>query len=304
MTADNVNCMMISVCLLGRGGQGIKSAAHILGTAAFLGGHYVQDQPLYGAERRGGPVTAFIRLSDEPILDRGPVTDPLLMVVADDSLLEDQLKDFNVSEDTVLFVNTSKNVDHIRSRYGISNQLVLSDLSLMAEEVLESPVVSAAVAGATSRLLNQDFGDLKQAAMLELRNIGLDQKEAEKNLLLAKKAYDSVMPVKLPEAKKEAREPAFVELVYHGPEASTCSITSPGNAQTRRVGDWARLKPLIDYDECTKCRICFVYCPDSAITIGTDDYPHVNYDACKGCDICYTECPVKAISLVGRDEKA
>jgi pyruvate ferredoxin oxidoreductase delta subunit len=60
---------------------------------------------------------------------------------------------------------------------------------------------------------------------------------------------------------------------------------------------------VIDYDECTKCRICFVYCPDSAITIGADDYPHVNYDACKGCDICYTECPVKAISLVRRDDR-
>lgn len=291
------NLMIISACLLGRGGQGIKSAAHAVGTCAFLGGYFVQDQPLYGAERRGGPVNAFIRISDEPILDRGPVIDPSLVVVADDSLLED----LEVSLEAVIFVNTSKNVEHIR-RYGIKNRLIASDLASMAVEILDKPLVSSAVAGVAARLLNQDFGDLEQALSLELKNIGLAEKELERNLALAKRAYHSVVPVELPQPKKKTGLPAFVELTYHGPDASTCSIVSAGNSQARHVGDWAHIKPVIDYDECTKCRICFVYCPDSAITIGKDDFPVVNYGACKGCNICYTECPVKAISLVRREE--
>jgi Pyruvate/2-oxoacid:ferredoxin oxidoreductase gamma subunit len=36
-----------------RGGQGIKTASRILGTAFFLEGYEVQDSPRYGAERRG-----------------------------------------------------------------------------------------------------------------------------------------------------------------------------------------------------------------------------------------------------------
>ncbi len=36
----------------GRGGQGMKTASQILGTAFFLEGYEVQDAPRYGAERR------------------------------------------------------------------------------------------------------------------------------------------------------------------------------------------------------------------------------------------------------------
>ena len=62
---------MIRVRFHGRGGHGVKMASRILGTAAFLAGRHVQDSPVYGAERRGAAVTAFTRIDDEPILERG-----------------------------------------------------------------------------------------------------------------------------------------------------------------------------------------------------------------------------------------
>jgi pyruvate ferredoxin oxidoreductase gamma subunit len=34
----------------GRGGQGMKTASRLLGSAAFHAGYIVQDSPLYGAE--------------------------------------------------------------------------------------------------------------------------------------------------------------------------------------------------------------------------------------------------------------
>src|SRR5436309_8292611 len=43
----------------GRGGQGMKTASRILGSAAFHAGFIVQDSPVYGAERRGAPMAAF-----------------------------------------------------------------------------------------------------------------------------------------------------------------------------------------------------------------------------------------------------
>ena len=45
----------------GRGGQGMKTAGRILGTAFFLAGFEVQDAPRYGAERRGAPIFAYVR---------------------------------------------------------------------------------------------------------------------------------------------------------------------------------------------------------------------------------------------------
>jgi pyruvate ferredoxin oxidoreductase gamma subunit len=308
--------MMISVRLVGRGGQGIKSATHIVGTAAFLGGRYVQDQPLYGAERRGAPITAFMRISDQPVMDRGPVAEPALLVLADESLLDESqsiniLEGVSADNTAAVLVNSSKSADYLASRYGISCcRLVVADLARMAEEELDRPVVSSAVAGATSRLLGQDFKNLQSALALEFRAIRAGgEEELARNLNLAKRAYDSLEPLKWEEMMAQqlprgqgSKGQRFVELRYHGPLASTCSIVAPGNTKERRVGAWSHIKPVIDYDTCTKCRICFVYCPDSAISIGSDDSPIIDYGACKGCNICYTECPVKAISPVRREE--
>jgi pyruvate ferredoxin oxidoreductase gamma subunit len=67
---------MISVRIHGRGGQGVKKAAQILARAAYLAGYYTQDFALYGAERRGAPVTSFVRLDKDPIKTRGYVWNP------------------------------------------------------------------------------------------------------------------------------------------------------------------------------------------------------------------------------------
>ena len=47
----------------------------------------MQDQPFYGAERRGAPISAFITISDRPILTRGIIFNPFFTIIADDSLL-------------------------------------------------------------------------------------------------------------------------------------------------------------------------------------------------------------------------
>ena len=54
---------MLRVRFRGRGGQGMKTASRLLGSAAFHAGYVVQDSPLYGAERRGAPMTACTRIA-------------------------------------------------------------------------------------------------------------------------------------------------------------------------------------------------------------------------------------------------
>lgn len=77
---------MIKVRFHGRGGQGMKTSSRILGTAAFLSGLYAQDFPIYGAERRGAPVVAFTVVSEEPILERGYIFDPDILLISDETL--------------------------------------------------------------------------------------------------------------------------------------------------------------------------------------------------------------------------
>ena len=78
--------MIIRVRFHGRGGQGAKTASRILGNASFNDGLFAQDFPIYGAERRGAPVTAFTRFSDEKITEKGFVFAPDISAVMDDTL--------------------------------------------------------------------------------------------------------------------------------------------------------------------------------------------------------------------------
>ena len=71
----------------GRGGQGAVIASKLLASALFLEGRHVQSFPSFGVERRGAPVTAFLRFSDEPILLRCEIREPDELIVLDPTLV-------------------------------------------------------------------------------------------------------------------------------------------------------------------------------------------------------------------------
>lgn len=77
---------MLEFRLHGRGGQGIVVAASIFAEAVFLEGYYARAFSLFGAERRGAPVTAFIRVSKERLMPRSRVYEPDFVVVFDSTL--------------------------------------------------------------------------------------------------------------------------------------------------------------------------------------------------------------------------
>ena len=74
--------------IFGRGGQGAVMASQILATAAFLEGYWAQTFPQFGAERRGAPVIAYIRLDQEPIPIRSKVYSPDSVIVMDFNLFK------------------------------------------------------------------------------------------------------------------------------------------------------------------------------------------------------------------------
>ncbi len=64
------------------------------------------------------------------------------------------------------------------------------------------------------------------------------------------------------------------------------------------VGSYSDTKPVIDKSRCSSCLLCWLYCPDGAISISEEDNkPIVNNDLCKSCGICVYECPLKIIKL-------
>lgn len=71
----------------GRGGQGAVIASKLLAQALFREGHCVQSFPAFGVERRGAPVTAFVRFADQPVRLRCEVTEPDDLIVLDPTLI-------------------------------------------------------------------------------------------------------------------------------------------------------------------------------------------------------------------------
>jgi pyruvate ferredoxin oxidoreductase gamma subunit len=67
---------MIQVIWKGRGGQGAFTAARLLGAAWVNKGGYALAFPSFGPERRGAPVSAFTKLDDKPVADRGEIENP------------------------------------------------------------------------------------------------------------------------------------------------------------------------------------------------------------------------------------
>lgn len=72
----------------GRGGQGAVIASKLLASALFREGKDVQSFPAFGVERRGAPVTAFLRFDDLPIRLRCEITEPDDLIVLDPTLIE------------------------------------------------------------------------------------------------------------------------------------------------------------------------------------------------------------------------
>lgn len=79
---------MLEIRIHGRGGQGNVVAAYLLASAAIEQGHYAQAFPSFGAERRGAPVSAFVRIHSRPIQRRCQILAPDYLIIQDDALLQ------------------------------------------------------------------------------------------------------------------------------------------------------------------------------------------------------------------------
>ena len=79
-------------------------------------------------------------------------------------------------------------------------------------------------------------------------------------------------------------------------------VTEPGSTVKNKTGNWRTLRPVVDSSKCTKCGLCWSFCPD--ISIKVDKVKGVIFDLnhCKGCGICSQVCPVNAIIMV-KEEK-
>lgn len=291
---------MIRVRFHGRGGHGAKTAARILGTAAFLEGWTVQDSPLYGAERRGAPVVAYARMAKEPILERGPIARPDLVLVSDDSLLTDPVARVTegVESHTVVFLNTARSAEVLTGAGTIPGRLTSYDLTgLMLARFGKPGVLSAPLGAVAGRLAGLSLDVVRRAVTQELHGLHLAQSVIDRNLALAEDCFQAVAALPLQEPPPGRPAPrALWTPVYEPATRGTARIAMAGNTLLRRTGAWRLFRPVLHPEKCNGCTLCFAYCPDAAISLDDRDRPLIDYDHCKGCLLCVEECPTHALT--------
>jgi pyruvate ferredoxin oxidoreductase gamma subunit len=143
------NSGLVEIRWHGRGGQGAVTSAELLAQAAINEGKYAQAFPAFGAERRGAPVVAFLRIDPaHPIRVRSEVAEPDIVVVLDPSLLRVVKVTSGLKPAGVLVVNTHKSPDEVAAEFGVSCSLATVDATKIAREKLGVPIVNTAMIGA------------------------------------------------------------------------------------------------------------------------------------------------------------
>ncbi|MGE5173358.1 MAG: 2-oxoacid:acceptor oxidoreductase family protein [Betaproteobacteria bacterium] len=289
----------------GRGGQGIKTAGRVLGTAFFLEGFEVQDAPRYGAERRGAPIFAYVRAARKTINERGIITRPDLIIVADDSLFSVPAAGVlaGAQEHTVLLISSDEKPETWKERINFGGSVVALPSAGEVKDRTELQYTGA-TAGVAARLLGVISSDtLKQAIMDELAPLG--DVVAEKNARKALEAFDRVSDHAgcVTEGKDITAisyvPPDWVEVPFEDARVSAPAIHAAATSVEVKTGLWRMLCPVLDRARCKRCwYMCTTFCPDSAMSVTKEGYPEIDYDHCKGCMICYARCHNHAIEAV------
>ena len=142
---------LIEIRWHGRGGQGAKTASLLLADAAFNTGKYIQGFPEYGPERMGAPITAYNRISDNPIRIHSNIYEPDYVVVVDDTLLESVDVTSGLKEEGAIVINTTKSADYLKKVLkGYKGEIYTIDAKKISEEALgryfpNTPMLAAIV---------------------------------------------------------------------------------------------------------------------------------------------------------------
>ena len=135
----------------GRGGQGAKTASLLLADDAFSGGMYVQGFPEYGPERMGAPITAYNRISKNPVRVHSNIYEPDFVVVVDETLIESVDVTKGLKEDGAIIINSSRSAsDFIPFLKGYKGKVFTCDARTISEETLgknfpNTPMLGAVV---------------------------------------------------------------------------------------------------------------------------------------------------------------
>jgi len=137
---------MREIRIHGRGGQGAVMAAHMLGMASVAEGKYASSFPMFGVERRGAPVTSFLRLDEKPVREKTMIYSPDCLIILDPSQINLPSTFNGIKPGGVLVVNTDK---ILKGRpHDNINLLAAVNATKIAMEEIGLPIINTCILGA------------------------------------------------------------------------------------------------------------------------------------------------------------
>ena len=132
----------------GRGGLGVVTSAEVIAKAAINEGKYAQSFPSFGPERRGAPVVAFLRISDEFIRIRTSIYEPDIVVVIDPMLLRAIDVSAGLKRSGKIIINSRKTPRELQSQFNYTWPVATVNATKIARETIGLPITNTAMIGA------------------------------------------------------------------------------------------------------------------------------------------------------------
>ncbi len=136
----------------GRGGMGAVTSAELVARAAISEGKYAQSFPSFGPERRGAPVLAFVRISDQFIRIRTAIHEPDVVAVLDPGLLHTVDVTSGLKKDGIIIVNSRKSPAEVKTDFGYKWSVATVNATRIAAETIGMPITNTAMIGALLKI--------------------------------------------------------------------------------------------------------------------------------------------------------
>ncbi len=176
---------MLEIRFHGRAGQGIVTAAELLASAVAKEGKFSQAFPFFGSEKRGPPVTSYLRIDSKPISIHEEIEEPDVVVVAEPSILSEVKPDAGLKGESLLIVNYPRDKSELKLH---AKRLYAVNGTEIAVKYFGKPITNTIMLGALCKI----YPIVKLESLIEAINERFPPKLAEPNVKAITECYNLV----------------------------------------------------------------------------------------------------------------
>lgn len=291
------------------GGLGANVAGQMLAEALVLRqGFNGANFSSYGSEKKGSPVTTYIRLCDRgrEVRTSSPVERPHLLAIFQEQIIGLKGSTDGLYPNSIVVVNTTADAFSMRDVLELPSGTLVT-LDAMQIAIQEKSRINTAMMGAITRAAGFIDKDAVRDVIAETFCAKYPSL-VEPNLRTFDRGFSEAQIVTFePDGEYEPKPyQRYIPALGWQNQPIGGTIMNPGNTVTKDLSSARHgYYPLYHRDRCIDCGLCEMTCPDYVFvwSMGVDKRgrpapvlqgPALQY--CKGCMKCVEICPVNALT--------